>query len=165
MRTLILALGNPILSDDAVGWEVADRLAEDLPRDTFDVLKESGATFDLLSTIAAYDRLVVIDAVQLRDAPVGSVRRFSLDDFQSTVRYSSAHDLNFATAFAMGRELGYDIPEDIRIYGIEVKELHRFSEGCTPELQEKLDSITQQIAEDLHTTTTSAYAEGFQGEK
>ena len=31
MKTLILALGNPILSDDGVGHEVADRLAERLP--------------------------------------------------------------------------------------------------------------------------------------
>jgi hypothetical protein len=32
------------------------------------------------------------------------------------------------------------IPEDVRIYGIEVKELSRFSQGCTPEIAEKLSA-------------------------
>ena len=45
-RTLILALGNPILSDDDVAWEIADRLTAHLPGDSFDFLKESGASFD-----------------------------------------------------------------------------------------------------------------------
>jgi len=149
MKTLILALGNPILSDDAVGWEIADRLATGLPKETFDIIKESGATPDILSRLEGYDRLVVIDAIQLGSAPVGTVHRFSLDDLNSTLRYSSAHDINFATAFSMGKELGYDMPADIRIYAVEVKELNRFSEGCTPEVSGKLDQITRQICREL----------------
>lgn len=39
MKTLILALGNPILSDDAVGWEIADRLTTGLPKETFEKAK------------------------------------------------------------------------------------------------------------------------------
>lgn len=149
MKTLILALGNPILSDDAVGWEIADRLTTVLPKESFDIIKENGATLDLLCRFKGYDRLVVIDAIQLGSAPVGTVHRFSLDDLNSTLRYSSAHDINFATAFSMGKELGYDMPADIRIYAVEVKELNRFSEGCTPEVSGKLDHITRQICREL----------------
>ena len=149
MKTLILALGNPILSDDGVGWEVADLLAERLDGQDVDFLKESGATLDLLRRFAGYDRLVVLDAIQLGEGPVGTVYRFSLDDLQSTIRYSSAHDINFATAFSLGRSLGYDVPEDIRIYAIEVKELRTFAEGCTPEVARKLPEIADEIAGDL----------------
>ena len=153
MRTLLLALGNPIVSDDGVGWEVADRLVSLLPPDSADVLKESGATLDLLGHFAGYDRLIVLDAIQLGNVPIGTVHRFSMDDFLPTVRYSSAHDINFATAFQMGRDLGYPLPREVRIYGIEVKELHRFAEGCTPEVQAKLDSIARYIADDLQKPT------------
>jgi hydrogenase maturation protease len=149
MKTLILALGNPILSDDGVGWEIADRLAAVCPPDKVDILKESGATFDLLAKFAGYDRLAIIDAIQLGKGPVGTVYRFTLEDLQSTVRYSSAHDINFATAIAMGRDLQYPIPDDIRIFGIEVKELRRFSEHCTPDLQLKVEGIAREILEDL----------------
>jgi hydrogenase maturation protease len=149
MKTLILALGNPILSDDRVGWEIADRLAKRLPADSFDVLKESGATFDLIRRISEYDRLIVIDAIQLGNTPVGTLHRFTLKDLQSTIHYSSAHDINFATAFEMGRQMGYRIPSDIRIYGVEVKELRQFSENLTPEVERGLDSITDTICRDL----------------
>ena len=155
MKTLILALGNPILSDDGVAYEVVDRLAErlrssDVERDgNCDIIKSSAATMDIIPKLAGYERLIVIDAVQLGSAPPGTVHRFGLDKLAQTVRQSSPHDINFATAFQMAKEWGYDIPDDIRIYGIEVKELTKFSEGCTPEVTEKLDEITEYILSDL----------------
>lgn len=148
-KTLILALGNPILSDDGVAWEVADRLAANLPPGSADVLKESGATLDLLGKLAGYARLIILDAIQIRQGPVGTVYRFTLDDFRSTVRWSSAHDLNFASAFELGRRLGYEIPGDVRIYAMEVKELQRFHEGCTPEVCERLPAMAKEILRSL----------------
>jgi hydrogenase maturation protease len=155
MKTLILALGNPILSDDGVAHEAADRLAERLHSSSarantqYDIIKSSAATMDIIPKLAGYDRLVVVDAVQLGSAPVGTVHRFSLTDLASTIRPSSPHDINFATALQMGKEWGYDIPADIHIYGIEVKELSRFSENCTPEVTEKLDEIVEDILSSL----------------
>jgi len=155
MKTLILALGNPILSDDGVAHEVADRLAERLrssttPNMQYDIIKSSAATMDIIPKLAGYDRLVVVDAIQLGSAAVGTVHRFSLADLASTVRRSSPHDINFATALQMGKEWGYNIPTDVRIYGIEVKELSRFSENCTPEVAEKLDEIVEHIHSDCN---------------
>ncbi|MHC4738363.1 MAG: hydrogenase maturation protease [Planctomycetota bacterium] len=147
MKTLILALGNPILSDDAVAYEVADRLAKRCIE--VDIIKSSAATMDIIPKLAAYERLVVIDSVQLGSSPPGTVHRFSLDELADTVRSSSPHDINFATAFQMAKEWGYDIPLDIRIYGIEVKELLKFSEAFTPEVAEKLDEITEHIFGEL----------------
>ena len=175
MKTLILALGNPILSDDGVGHEVADRLAERLPSTNcyfgaecnnrtvstisagscpqpnmqYDIIKSSAATMDIIPKLAGYDRLAVIDAVQLGSAPPGTVHRFSITDLASTIRRSSPHDVNFATALQMGKEWGYRIPTDIRIYGIEVIELLRFSENCTAEVAAKLDEIVEQILSGL----------------
>ena len=84
-----------------------------------------------------------------RPSPLGTVHRFSIEDFVSIVRASSPHDINFATAIQMSKEWGYNIPADISIYGIEVKELSRFSESCTPEIAEKLNEIAEQILIDL----------------
>jgi len=162
MKTLILALGNPILSDDGVAHEVADRLAKRLKSSSttpnpalsevegmqYDIIKSSAATMDIIPKLAGYHRLVVVDAVQLGSA-IGTVHRFSLTDLASTVRPSCPHDINFATAFQMAKQWGYHIPEDIRIYGIEVKELSRFSQGCTPEIAEKLNKIVEHILGDL----------------
>lgn len=149
MKTLVLALGNPILSDDGVAHEVADRLAGRL--DYTDIIKSSAATMDIIPKLAGYERLVVVDAIQRGSAPPGTVYRLSLNDFADTVRPSSPHDINFATAFRMVKKWGYDIPADIRIYGIEAVELSKFAEGCTPPVAEKLDEIVEHILNDLVT--------------
>jgi len=160
MKTLILALGNPILSDDGVAHVVADRLANCLQpghkhikarlgTQEIDIIKSSGATMDIIPKLSGYQRLAVIDAIQLGSAPPGTVHRFTLDDLANTIRISSPHDINFATALQMAKEWGYNIPTDIRLYAIEVKELLRFSEACTPEVAESLDRIAEQILSDL----------------
>jgi len=155
MKTLILALGNPILSDDGVAHEVADRLAKRLhpsfskENAQYDIIKSSAATMDIIPKLAGYERLIVIDAVQVGTAPPGTVHHLSFDELADTIRPSSPHDINFATALSMGRKWRYDIPDDIRIYGIEVKELSRFAETCTPQVAEKLDEITEHILTEL----------------
>jgi hydrogenase maturation protease len=167
MRTLILALGNPILSDDGVAHEVADRLEERFASENskfppkaaaqYDIVKSSAATMDIIPLLAGYQRLVVVDAIQLGSVPPGTVHRFSLADLASTVRPSSPHDINFATALQLGREWGYHIPVDVCIYAIEVKELLRFSGSCTPEVAAELDEIVEQIFSDLiHKSTFSS---------
>lgn len=148
-KTLILALGNPILCDDAVGWEIADRLAAMLPKKSFGIVKESGATLDLLPKLQGYDQLIVVDAIRLGNVPVGSIHKLTLTDLDSTIRHSSAHDINFATAFSMAEELGCDLPPDILIYAVEVKELRRFSEDCTAEVAGLVDSIALYICHEL----------------
>ena len=154
MKTLILALGNPIVSDDRIALDVADRLEKSLqqssiPDKQYEIVKHSAATMDIIPKLEGYDQLVVLDAVQLGTVPVGTVHQFSLADLASTVRPSSPHDINFATALQMGKEWGYYIPGDIRIFGIEVKELSIFSENCTPEVEKKIDEIVENIFSDL----------------
>ncbi|MHC4069456.1 MAG: hydrogenase maturation protease [Planctomycetota bacterium] len=152
MKTLVLALGNPILSDDRVGHEIADRIAKSTG--DFDIIKSSAATMDIVPKLAGYDRLVIIDAIQLGTAAPGTVHFFTLDDFVGTIRKSSPHDINFATAIQTAKEWGYDVPEDVRIYAIEAKELLKFSESCTPQIQNKLDEITNRILKDISNDTS-----------
>jgi hydrogenase maturation protease len=155
MKTLILALGNPILSDDGVAHEIADRLEKHLQHasaasdNQYEIIKSSAATMDIIPKLASYDRLVVIDAIQLGTVPVGTIHKLSLDDLASTVHRSSPHDINFATALQMGKEWGYCVPADVRIYGIEVKELSIFSENLSPQVAEKLQEIVEEILHDL----------------
>ncbi|UCF42475.1 MAG: hypothetical protein JSV99_07680 [Planctomycetota bacterium] len=49
----------------------------------------------------------------------------------------------------MVKKWGYEIPADIRIYGIEAVKLSKFAEGCTPPVAAKLDEIAEHIFNDL----------------
>ena len=70
-RTLVLGLGNDILSDDGVGLQVARRVGE-LIGDRADVAEASVATIDLLPLMSGYDRVVIIDAFLSPDLPPGT---------------------------------------------------------------------------------------------
>ena len=55
MRTLILGLGNPILSDEGVGLRVARALEGRLRQPEIIVLETSMASLDFLNLLAGYD--------------------------------------------------------------------------------------------------------------
>jgi hydrogenase maturation protease len=65
-RTLLLGMGNPILSDDAIGIRLAGRLKErlkDIPG--LDMVEDcSVGGFNLLEIIEGYGRLIVLDSIR-----------------------------------------------------------------------------------------------------
>ena len=75
-RTLVLGLGNPILSDDGIGCHVALALKEKLKEPEVDVLEASIAGLDFLDLLAHYDRAIIIDAIQTREGTPGQIYRF-----------------------------------------------------------------------------------------
>lgn len=61
-RPLVIAYGNRLRADDAVGWVVADALRDDARMDEVDVLAVHQLTPDLANEMASASRVVFIDA-------------------------------------------------------------------------------------------------------
>lgn len=80
MKTLVLGLGNILLSDEGVGVRVVERLQASyaLPEDV-EILDGGTAGMDLLDAIAGREVLIVADAVRV-DAPPGTVLRLEDDE-------------------------------------------------------------------------------------
>ena len=65
MRTLILGLGNPILTDDGVGVLVVEEVRSRLPKDTpIDITEVSVGGLTLMESMSGYDRVILVDAFQ-----------------------------------------------------------------------------------------------------
>ena len=65
MKTLVLGLGNPILTDDGVGVYAAATVREALPPDSpIDVSEVSVGGLGLMERMLGYDRVILIDAFQ-----------------------------------------------------------------------------------------------------
>ena len=62
MNTLILGIGNLILTDDGVGIKIAQRLKEERPE--LEVVETGEAGLTLLDLITGYDRLIIIDSIK-----------------------------------------------------------------------------------------------------
>lgn len=120
MRTLILGIGNTLLSDEGVGVHVIRHLAAEQPEEP-DVTFLDGGTlsFTLAGDIADHDFLIVVDAARL-DAPAGTVRCF---EDQQMDRYlgraqMSVHEVGLSDLMDMAR-LSDTLPRRRALVGIQ----------------------------------------------
>jgi hydrogenase maturation protease len=147
LRTLILGLGNPILSDDAAGLQAARQLYELVGSDDVDLVEAAVAGMQTVQLLSGYDRAVVIDVVQ-DEARVGEVWRLDsaeLEDVSST----SSHGIGLGQALRLARLMGLPVPEQILIYAIAAADTSTFGESLTPRLGQALPAIVRRIAADL----------------
>ncbi len=145
MRTLIFGLGNPILCDDAVGLVVAREVHRRVGGADVDLVEASVAGLEILDIVAGYDKVVVVDAIQTRGGRVGDVYLLHPDDVASTPRLASPHDVDFGLALQLGRHFEREMPDDVRIYAVEVADPRTFGEELTPEVAARVPEIVQLI--------------------
>jgi hydrogenase maturation protease len=149
MSTLLLGLGNPILSDDAVGVRLATDFARRL-RDVPDLVvvpECSVGGLALLDVLEGYERAIVLDSVQTNPASPGRWHRFDACALRESRHLTNVHDVNFATALTLGRRLGIHLPDDsaIHIFAVEVADAVTFSDRMTPPLEAGYSIYSQQI--------------------
>ena len=143
MNTLILGIGNPILTDDGVGIKIAHKLKEQNPE--LEVLETSEAGIALLDLIAGYNKLVIIDSIKTKEGKPGELYKLGLGDLKSHMDFSSSHGIDIATAFELGQRLGYRIPKFVSIYAVGIRDNSTFGEECTEEVEKRIPFIAKQI--------------------
>ncbi len=151
-RTLVIGLGNPIVSDDSVGLRIAQRLKSHLSqRPDVDVMEDYWGGLRLMERMIGYDRAIVIDAICSGAAP-GTIHHLSTE-MLATQRSASAHDVNLPTALAFGRQAGVPLPSDqnVRLVGIEAEDVVNFSERCTPAVAEAIPRAIDEVVRLLET--------------
>jgi hydrogenase maturation protease len=139
MRTLLLGMGNPILSDDAVGVRLARDFKERLAgHPGLEVVEEcSVGGLNLIDVLRGYERAIVLDSLATEESVPGAWHRFDDDALRETAHLTNLHDANFATALELGRRIGVPLPEPgrIHIFAVEVEDNATFSERMTPALE------------------------------
>ena len=143
MKTLILGLGNPILTDDAVGIRIAEELKQRLP--DLEVIGVSESGIALLEHVVGYDKLVIIDSIKTEEGKPGELYKLELEDLKPAADFSSSHGIGIATAFKLGERLGYRMPEQVSIYAVEIRDNTTFGEKCTQEVAQSIPFIVRQI--------------------
>jgi hydrogenase maturation protease len=148
-RTLVLGLGNPILSDDGIGCHVALALKDKLKESQIDIMEASIAGLDFLDLLAHYDKAIIIDAIQTKEGTPGQIYRFEPEMLANTCHASTPHDVNFATAIELGKQLGLPLPQQIAVFAIEVKDATSFSEACTPEVAVAIPTCVSMVVQEI----------------
>ena len=144
-KTLILGLGNSILRDDRIGLDVARFVHKELKIPDCDLVESQLVGANILDLICGYKALIVIDAIKTKNGKDGDVYQLSLDDLPKQKRSNSPHNVGLYWTIKMGEELGMEVPEEIRIYAIEVNDPFNFGEELTDTMKRLLPEIVDRI--------------------
>lgn len=120
MRTLILGIGNTLLTDEGVGVHVVQHLATHHAGEP-DVTYLDGGTlsFTLAGDIADHDFLIVVDAARL-EGPPGTVRCFQEEEMDRYLGRAqmSVHEVGLSDLMDMAR-LSDTLPRRRALVGIQ----------------------------------------------
>jgi len=150
-KTIILGIGNPILSDDGVGIHVIEELKKkkfDIPGITVDSAFTGG--MNLLDMIVDHDRAILVDAIKRNDKKPGDVGVYPIGEV-SAFHTTNPHDLSLPQAIDMAKRLGEKrIPKDIRIVGINLGELPtEFGENLSPEILNSIPKAVKAVEKEI----------------
>lgn len=108
-RTLVLGLGNTLLSDEGVGVHMLDHVKARWPSDEVSFIDGGTMSFSLLGYVEEADAMLVIDAADLDEAP-GTVRLIeddAMDGFLACSRRRSVHEVGLSDLLDMARLSGH----------------------------------------------------------
>jgi hydrogenase maturation protease len=144
--TLVVGLGNPILGDDGVGWRVAEAVKARLDDSAVDVICLSLGGLALMEHLAGYRRAIIVDAMTTGAAP-GSLHSLSASEMDelSVQHTASVHDLSLSAALVFGRKLGLELPEDIRVIGVEAEPDFDFGETLSAPVEQAMPAAVRAV--------------------
>jgi hydrogenase maturation protease len=133
MTTLVLGIGNSLLTDDGAGVHAALRLARILGDDPQVTVLDAGTlSFSLLHYVEEATSLIALDAARSGLAP-GGISVHEGDDFERFVQRNgrSVHEVGLADLLDMARLAGR-LPERRVLIGIEPLEVEWGLEPSAP---------------------------------
>jgi len=140
-KILVLGIGNEILTDDGIGV----RLVDDLQAKCFsaEIVFDKGTVggLEILEIIQGYREVLFLDAIKTNEGKPGEIYHMDLSDFLETSHLSNLHDVSFIEAIRLGRELGFDLPEKLHIFAVEIVEDMVFSINFTAEIEKQYPVI------------------------
>ena len=146
MKTLILGMGNTLLSDDGVGI-IIKRYLEQMLVDVKDVdfCETSWGGFRIIDLLKDYDYAIVIDSIKTETKPEGFIHHLKPVDLLPTLRLTSYHDINFITALKLAESMSIKIPSDIDILAIEIEDNYTISEKLNPNIIQSIGKCSKEI--------------------
>jgi len=146
-KTVILGVGNLLLSDEGVGVHVINKMMDmHFPPD-IELIEGGVDGLRLMNLVVGVDRLIVIDAVKGGGSP-GSIYKFRPEEFVTRTDTSklSVHQVGILEVIRLSGLVG-KLPETT-IIGVEPKSIEMGME-LTPKIQSKVPRIIELVLDEL----------------
>ena len=147
-KTLILGIGNTLLSDEGIGIHVLHALQQENQLEgDIEYLDGGTLSFTLADPIQECDHLIVVDASEIKQPP-GGVDVFEndqMDHFITSGNKKSVHEVGLADVMSITLLSGH-LPEKRALVGIQPEVLDWGNEP-TPAVREAIPVACQRIKE------------------
>jgi hydrogenase maturation protease len=144
--TLILCLGNEVLSDDGFGPEVARRLHDlKIEDDDTEVIFAPLAGFALIDLLKFRERVLIVDTIRTGGHPAGYLHRFPAGVFTPSRCLTTSHQISLPTAIELGKMLDCSMPERIDVLAVEAEDVETLRESLTPSVASSVDDAVEYI--------------------
>jgi len=147
--TLVLGMGNTLVSDDGAGIVIARRVKNCYRCNTtgyhVDIIEtcESGPALMLL--LNGYDAAVIIDSIKTAGGVPGDIHILDLDSMSETRNTVSPHSMNLFTAVELGRRLGLKMPVRLHIVAVEAEDTVTVREQLTDAVEKAMPEAVKAV--------------------
>ena len=145
-NSVIVGLGNPILTDDAVGLAVARSVHKRLADPQVDLVEGAVGGIQLIEMLDGYDKAVIVDAIKTEDGRVGDHYLLDLEgSIRSSRRTGMTHEIGLLEGLELGRNVGLHMPDYLRVYAVEVADPFTFGTEMTDEVKAAVPIVADSI--------------------
>jgi len=148
ISVLVLGIGNLVMSDDAVGVLVAQRLQQGYRfADNVEIMDGGTLGLDLLPKLENITNLILIDAVETGKKAGTCVRLCGQDLPIALQTKVSPHQMGLKDLLAVSELMGHS-PKEMVLIGVQPGSIE-MSIGLTPEVQAQFDTLISSVLAEL----------------
>jgi hydrogenase maturation protease len=148
ITVLVLGIGNLVMSDDAVGVMVAQRLQQEYRfADNVEIMDGGTLGLDLLPKLENITNLIMIDAVET-GKEAGTCVRLSGQELPIALQTKvSPHQMGLKDLLAVSELMGHS-PKEMVLIGVQPGSIE-MDIGLTPEVEAQLDTLISNVLSEL----------------
>jgi len=146
-KILILGLGNDLLSDDAIGLLVVRDLKKQ-QNTNFEIIETAEHGMALLDYFIGFDSAILVDAIQTKSVPVGTIHEMDESDLNE-VFAPSPHFSGLPEMIHVAREMNLDFPKQFKIFAIEVADVLTMGGEVSPKVYDAIAEIQPKITKQI----------------
>ncbi len=143
MKTLVLGLGNDLLSDDAIGILAARELKHQAPLKA-EIVECNLTGLGLLDLLSGYRKAIIIDAVRTSRVRPGTIIDIDPNDLDA-IPNPSPHYTGLPEMIAIAGQLNLEFPDEIKILAIEVADPLTIGGGLSKPVAEALERVVHRV--------------------
>lgn len=144
MKTLVVGLGNSIMSDDGAGILVARELHGRLKDDSADFMELPYAGWRFIDFLSRYEHIIIVDVIEDDAVPPGECCEIEIPQ-RTPLHMSNSHGLGFFEALELARSCGMVSTVGLSVYAIGARNVRAFGEEIDPRIMTRVPGIVGEI--------------------